>query len=75
MEPKHDVTDASWEGAVGEEAKPGDLPVAKPFAYGRWAGFGVHKNKYGDKALLYQSESPAGPGAFLLRRSERNILA
>lgn len=28
------VTDASWEGAVGDEAKPGDLPVAKPVAYG-----------------------------------------
>ena len=24
-----------WEGAEGEEAKPGDLPVAKPWAYGR----------------------------------------
>ena len=33
--PGNYVTDASWEGAEGDEAKPGDLPVTKLGAYGR----------------------------------------
>ena len=26
---RNDVTGANWEGALGDEAKPGDLPVTK----------------------------------------------
>ena len=71
--PGNYVTDASWEGAVGSEAKPGDLPVTKSWAYGRWAGFRTHKIKYRGRALLCLSESPALPGDFFMLEGRLQI--